>query len=83
VAEFGKDIVALESKFTPFHKAQMSRPLQHFTKIYNPRKVLIFTKHYLHRIGEKGLIYLPSYWIFGLRNILGTENCDKQQATRD
>jgi hypothetical protein len=78
VAEFGKDIVAVESKFTPFQKAQMPRPLQHFTKIYSPGKVLVFTKDYLHRVEEKGLIYLPAYWIFALRNILGPEVCDKQ-----
>lgn len=70
VAEFGKEIIGFESKFTSFTKPSFPRSLRHFVKDYKPKKIIILTKDYLQRIEEENLVFLPSYWIFSLESIL-------------
>ncbi len=70
VAEFGKVTIAFESKFRSFVKPSFSRSLRHFVKDYKPEKIIIFTKNYLKKVEKENLIFLPSYWIFCLEDIL-------------
>ncbi|HIE36304.1 MAG TPA: ATP-binding protein [Candidatus Omnitrophica bacterium] len=72
VAEVGEGIICFESKFSSFTKPSFSRSMRHFIKDYKPKKIIIWTKDYLPRVKEKDLdlIFLPSYWIFSLEDIL-------------
>lgn len=70
VAESGKEIIGFESKFTSFAKPSFGRSLRHFVKDYQPKKIVIFTKDYLHLVEEGNIIFLPSCWIFFLERIL-------------
>jgi len=68
VAEFGKDIIGFEVKFTSSAKPSLSPSLGHFVKAYKPKKIIIFTKNYLSE--ERNFIFLPAYWVFLLDEIL-------------
>lgn len=70
VTEFGGKIIGVESKFRSFAKPSFSRSLRHFIKDYSPEKIIIFTKNYLQRVEKENLIFLPSYWIFSLEDVL-------------
>lgn len=70
VTGFGKEIIGFESKFSSFVKPSFSRSMRHFIRDYKPEKIIIFTKNYLQRMEKKNLIFLPSYWIFSLEDLL-------------
>ncbi|MCD6228371.1 MAG: DUF4143 domain-containing protein, partial [Candidatus Omnitrophica bacterium] len=70
VIEFDKEIIGLESKFSSFTKPSFSRSLRHFVRDYKPEKIVIVTKDYLQAIEKENVIFLPSYWIFSLEDVL-------------
>lgn len=70
VIEFDKEIIGLESKFSSFAKPSFSRSLRHFVRDYKPEKIVIVTKDYLQATEKENVIFLPSYWIFSLENVL-------------
>jgi predicted AAA+ superfamily ATPase len=70
VVEFQKGIIGFEVKAGSFIKPSFSRPLRHFVRDYQPEKVIILNKNYLHRSENEKLIFLPCYWIFCLKDCL-------------
>jgi len=71
VAESGGKIIGFESKFSSPARPSFSRSMRHFVKDYKPKKIIIFTRNYLQNMKKEGLIFLPSYWIFALEEVLG------------
>ena len=86
VAESGKKIIGFESKFSSPARPSFSRSMRHFVKDYKPEKIIIFTRNYLQNMKKEGLIFLPSYWIFALEDILGhsfSEDSESSHSTKE
>ncbi|OQX52783.1 MAG: hypothetical protein B5M48_04715 [Candidatus Omnitrophica bacterium 4484_213] len=60
--------------------------MRHFVKDYKPEKIIIFTRNYLQNMKREGLIFLPSYWIFALEDVLShsfLEDSGSSQPTKE